>query len=156
MNRERFFELLKSPCTPYVIVELIYVIAVIIFNINLAYINKLLNQNFDVDRMVVQKDVIIATKVMAFENNTSWNYLFWGIVLIVIGFVIPIVSNLINNSSYKSEGVKTAILMVICFMTALNIILIISISKALLSPIVIATLILCAAGALFAIGSSQS
>lgn len=78
MNRERFFELLESPCTPYILVELIYIITTIVFNIKLAYVNSLLNENFDVDRMVIQKDVMIATDVMAFDNNTSWNYLLGG------------------------------------------------------------------------------
>lgn len=157
MNRERFFELLESPCTPYILVELIYVITTIIFNIKLAYINSLLNQNFDVDRMVIQKDVMIATDVMAFDNNTSWNYLLGGIVLIIVGFIIPIGSALINKSSYKRKEVKAVILMVICVMIIINIIIVISISKALLSPIIIATLLLCAAGASLAIiGGSQS
>lgn len=91
MSRERFFELLEKPYTPYVVVELVYVIATIVFYIKLANINRLLNQNFDVDRMVTQKDVAIATDVMAFRNNSPWDYLLWGMTLILISIAIPIV-----------------------------------------------------------------
>ena len=156
MNRERFFELLENPCTPYIVVELIYVIITIIFLAKLEYFNKLLSQNFDIDQMVVQKDVMIAKDVMAFEKNTSWDYLLFGVGLIIIAFVIPIVSYLINKSSYKREEVKVAIGMIVVAMIVINIIIIFSISKALLSPIIIATLILCAVGVVFTIGDSQS
>lgn len=156
MNRERVFELLESPYTPYIFVESIYVIVAIVFNIRLSYINKLLNQNFDVDRMIVQKDVMIATDVMSFNHNTSWNYLLWGVLLIIIGFAIPMISASLNKLSYKREEIKGGIMMIICAMIIVNIMIIISISRALLSPIIIATLILCAIGTLFAFGSSQS
>ncbi|EHI69406.1 hypothetical protein ACVRY7_02385 [Streptococcus ictaluri] len=156
MNRERVFELLESPYTPYIFVESTYVIVAIVFNIKLSYINKLLNQNFDVDRMIVQKDVMIATDVMSFNHNTSWNYLLWGVLLIIIGFAIPMISASLNKLSYKREEIKGGIMMIICAMIIVNIMIIISISKVLLSPIIIATLILCAIGTLFAFGSSQS
>ena len=156
MNREKIFDLLKSPCTPYIFVEFLYVIVAIIFYIRLNDLNRVLNQTFDIDRMTTQKDVMIASHVMSFEENASWYYLIWGIILIILGFVIPIVSSLINKSSYRRKEAKAAIFMVIIVMIIINIIVIISISKALLSPIIIATLILCAAGTLFAFGSSQS
>ncbi|ESV55569.1 hypothetical protein SAG0136_10300 [Streptococcus agalactiae LMG 14747] len=156
MNKEKLFGLLESPYTPYIFAELIYVIAVIIFKIKLSYVNKLLSQYFDVERMVSQKDIMIATDVMAFDNNTSWNYLLWGILLIVIGFTIPIISFLINNSSYKREEVKGRIMIIIGAMITINLMLIIPLAKALLSPIVVATLILCAAGSIFTLLSSQS
>lgn len=147
---------MESPYTPYIFVESTYVIVAIVFNIKLSYINKLLNQNFDVDRMIVQKDVMIATDVMSFNHNTSWNYLLWGVLLIIIGFAIPMISASLNKLSYKREEIKGGIMMIICAMIIVNIMIIISISKALLSPIIIATLILCAIGTLFAFGSSQS
>ena len=157
MKRNQIFELLTSPCTPYLIVELIYLIISIIFNLKLRHLNELLNQTFDINKMVLQKDVMIAGEVMTLDNNVSVNFLIGGIVLIIIAFIIPIVSSIINKSSYKEDEVKVMIWLVICLMVVINIIIIMLISKALFSPIIIATLILCIVGSIFAMGgASQS
>ncbi|TVX18853.1 hypothetical protein AZJ48_08815, partial [Streptococcus pneumoniae] len=92
-----------------------------------------------------QKDVSIASNVMSYENNISWHFLFFGILLIIIGFIIPILFSIINKSSYKE--IKNAIWFIIAIVIVVNFFLIISISRALLSPIIIATLIVCAVGA---------
>ncbi|MCF2567441.1 MAG: hypothetical protein SOV02_02145 [Streptococcus infantarius] len=155
MKRERFFELLGSPYFPYIAVELIYIVISIIFNFKLRHLNELLYQNFDIDRMVLHKNVVIATDVMGFDNNASYEFLIGGILLIIIAFIIPIVSSLINKSSYKDEEVKLAIWLIISVIIVTNVIVVIFISKALFSPIIIATLILCAAGSAFAIGGSS-
>lgn len=142
------FKVLKSPCTPYVVIELIYVIVVICFNLNLGNLNKQLTHYFDIDKMINQKDVSIASNVMSYENNISWHFLFLGILLIIIGFIIPILFSMINKSSYKSEEIKNVIWFIIFIVTLVNFFLIASISKSLYSPIIIATLIVCAVGAL--------
>lgn len=148
LNRDRMFKVLKSPCTPYVVIELIYVIVVICFNLNLGNLNKQLTHYFDIDKMINQKDVSIASNVMSYENNISWHFLFLGILLIIIGFIIPILFSMINKSSYKSEEIKNVIWFIIFIVTLVNFFLIASISKSLYSPIIIATLIVCAVGAL--------
>ena len=98
--------------------------------------------------MIDQKDVAIASNVMSYENNISWHYLFFGILLIIIGFMIPILSSMINKSSYKREEIKTVIWFIIFIVILVNFFLITSISKSLYSPIIIATLIVCAVGAI--------
>ncbi|TVV91813.1 hypothetical protein AZK17_09410 [Streptococcus pneumoniae] len=147
MYRDRFFEVLESPYTPYVAIELIYAIVVICFNLNLGNLNKQLTHHFDIDKMINQKDVSIASNVMSYENNRSGHFLFYGILLIIIGFIIPILFSIINKSSYKREEIKNAIWFIIAIVIVVNFFLIISISRALLSPIIIATLIVCAVGA---------
>ena len=149
MYRNRFFEVLESPYTPYIAVELIYAIVTIWFNISLGNLNKQLTHHFDIDKMITRKDVTIATHVMSYKDNSSWNYLIFGGVLILIGFMIPIVSSIINKSSYKEETIKNVIWCIIFIVSEVNIFLIISISQALFSPIIIATLIMCAVGAIF-------
>ncbi|MDN5014392.1 hypothetical protein PCY17_03940 [Streptococcus sp. SO2] len=149
MYRNRFFEVLESPYTPYIAVELIYAIVTIWFNISLGNLNKQLTHHFDIDKMITRKDVTIATHVMSYKDNSSWNYLIFGGVLILIGFMIPIVSSIINKSSYKEETIKNVIWCIIFIVSVVNIFLIISISQALFSPIIIATLIMCAVGAIF-------
>ena len=149
MYRNRFFEVLESPYTPYIAVELIYAIVTIWFNISLGNLNKQLTHHFDIDKMITRKDVTIATHVMSYKDNSSWNYLIFGGVLILIGFMIPIVSSMINKSSYKKETIKNVIWCIIFIVSVVNIFLIISISQALFSPIIIATLIICAVGAIF-------
>lgn len=149
MYRNRFFEVLESPYTPYIAVELIYAIVTIWFNISLGNLNKQLTHHFDIDKMITRKDVTIATHVMSYKDNSSWNYLIFGGVLILIGFMIPIVSSIINKSSYKEETIKNVIWCIIFIVSVVNIFLIISISQALFSPIIIATLIICAVGAIF-------
>ena len=109
MYRNRFFEVLESPYTPYIAVELIYAIVTIWFNISLGNLNKQLTHHFDIDKMITRKDVTIATHVMSYKDNSSWNYLIFGGVLILIGFMIPIVSSIINKSSYKEETIKNVI-----------------------------------------------
>ncbi|TVW15996.1 hypothetical protein AZK05_10300, partial [Streptococcus pneumoniae] len=98
-------------------------------------------------KMINQKDVSIASIVMSYENNISWHFLFFGILLIIIGFIIPILFSIIKKSSYKREEIKNAIWFIIAIVIVVNFFLIISISRALLSPIIIATLIVCAVGA---------
>lgn len=149
MYRNRFFEVLESPYTPYIAVELIYAIVTIWFNISLGNLNKQLTHHFDIDKMITRKDVTIATHVMSYKDNSSWNYLIFGGVLILIGFMIPIVSSIINKSSYKEETIKNVIWCIIFIVSVVNLFLIISISQALFSPIIIATLIMCAVGAIF-------
>lgn len=149
MYRNRFFEVLESPYTPYIAVELIYAIVTIWFNISLGNLNKQLTHHFDIDKMITRKDVTIATHVMSYKDNSSWNYLIFGGVLILIGFMIPIVSSIINKSNYKEETIKNVIWCIIFIVSVVNIFLIISISQALFSPIIIATLIMCAVGAIF-------
>jgi hypothetical protein len=149
LYRNRFFEVLESPYTPYIAVELIYAIVTIWFNISLGNLNKQLTHHFDIDKMITRKDVTIATHVMSYKDNSSWNYLIFGGVLILIGFMIPIVSSIINKSSYKEETIKNVIWCIIFIVSVVNIFLIISISQALFSPIIIATLIMCAVGAIF-------
>lgn len=149
MYRNRFFEVLESPYTPYIAVELIYAIVTIWFNISLGNLNKQLTHHFDIDKMITRKDVAIASHVMSYKDNSSWNYLLFGIVLIIIGFMIPIVYSVINKSSYKIETIKNFIWFIIVIVSVVNFFLITSISKALLSPIIIATLIVCAVGAIF-------
>ena len=149
MYRNRFFEVLESPYTPYIAVELIYAIVTIWFNISLGNLNKQLTHHFDIDKMITRKDVTIATHVMSYKDNSSLNYLIFGGVLILIGFMIPIVSTIINKSSYKEETIKNVIWCIIFIVSVVNIFLIISISQALFSPIIIATLIMCAVGAIF-------
>ena len=127
MYRNRFFEVLESP-----------------YNLN-----KQLTHHFDIDKMITRKDVAIASHVMSYKDNSSWNYLLFGIVLIIIGFMIPIVYSVINKSSYKIETIKNFIWFIIVIVSVVNFFLITSISKALLSPIIIATLIVCAVGAIF-------
>ena len=107
-----------------------------------------LTHYFDIDKMINQKDVSIASNVMSYENNISWHFLFLGILLIIIGFIIPILFSMINKSSYKSEEIKNVIWFIIFIVTLVNFFLIASISKSLYSPIIIATLIVCAVGAL--------
>lgn len=99
--------------------------------------------------MITRKDVMIASHVMSYKDNSSWNYLIFGVVLILIGFMIPIVSSMINKSSYKKETIKNVIWCIIFIVSVVNFFLIISISQALLNPIIIATLIICAVGAIF-------
>ncbi|TVW73962.1 hypothetical protein AZJ75_10520, partial [Streptococcus pneumoniae] len=70
-----------------------------------------------------------------------------GILLIIIGFIIPILFSIIIKSSYKREEIKIVIWFIIVIVIVVNFFLIISISRALLSPIIIATLIVCAVGA---------
>ena len=149
MYRNRFFEVLESPCTPYIAVELVYAIATIWFNISLGNLNKQLTHHFDIDKMITRKDVAIASHVMSYKDNSSWNYLLFGILLIIIGFMIPIIYSMINKSSYKEETIKNVIWLIIAIVLVANFILITSISKALFSPIIIATLIVCAVGATF-------
>lgn len=149
MYRNRFFEVLESPYTPYIAVELIYAIVTIWFNISLGNLNKQLTHHFDIDKMITRKDVTIATHVMSYKDNSSWNYLIFGGVLILIGFMIPILSSIINKSSYKEETIKNVIWCIIFIVSVVNLFLIISISQALFSPIIIATLIMCAVGAIF-------
>lgn len=149
MYRNRFFEVLESPYTPYIAVELIYAIVTIWFNISLGNLNKQLTHHFDIDKMITRKDVTIATHVMSYKDNSSWNYLIFGGVLILISFMIPIVSSIINKSSYKEETIKNFIWCIIFIVSVVNLFLIISISQALFSPIIIATLIMCAVGAIF-------
>lgn len=149
MYRNRFFEVLESPYTPYIAVELIYAIVTIWFNISLGNLNKQLTHHFDIDKMITRKDVTIATHVMSYKDNSSWNYLIFGGVLILIGFMIPILSSIINKSSYKEETIKNFIWCIIFIVSVVNLFLIISISQALFSPIIIATLIMCAVGAIF-------
>lgn len=149
MYRNRFFEVLESPYTPYIAVELIYAIVTIWFNISLGNLNKQLTHHFDIDKMITRKDVTIATHVMSYKDNSSWNYLIFGGVLILIGFMIPILSSIINKSSYKEETIKNVIWCIIFIVSVVNLFLIISISQSLLSPIIIATLIVCAVGAIF-------
>ena len=149
MYRNRFFEVLESSYTPYIAVELIYAIVTIWFNISLGNLNKQLTHHFDIDKMITRKDVTIATHVMSYKDNSSWNYLIFGGVLILIGFMIPIVSSIINKSSYKEETIKNFIWCIIFIVSVVNLFLIISISQALFSPIIIATLIMCAVGAIF-------
>lgn len=149
MYRNRFFEVLESPYTPYIAVELIYAIVTIWFNISLGNLNKQLTHHFDIDKMITRKDVTIATHVMSYKDNSSWNYLIFGGVLILIGFMIPILSSIINKSSYKEETIKNVIWCIIFIVSVVNLFLIISISQALFSPIIIATLIVCAVGAIF-------
>jgi hypothetical protein len=149
LYRNRFFEVLESPYTPYIAVELIYAIVTIWFNISLGNLNKQLTHHFDIDKMITRKDVTIATHVMSYKDNSSWNYLIFGGVLILIGFMIPIVSSIINKSSYKEETIKNFIWCIIFIVSVVNLFLIISISQALFSPIIIATLIMCAVGAIF-------
>ena len=149
MYRNRCCEVLESPYTPYIAVELIYAIVTIWFNISLGNLNKQLTHHFDIDKMITRKDVTIATHVMSYKDNSSWNYLIFGGVLILIGFMIPIVSSIINKSSYKEETIKNVIWCIIFIVSVVNIFLIISISQALFSPIIIATLIMCAVGAIF-------
>ena len=149
MYRNRFLEVLESPYTPYIAVELIYAIVTIWFNISLGNLNKQLTHHFDIDKMITRKDVTIATHVMSYKDNSSWNYLIFGGVLILIGFMIPIVSSIINKSSYKEETIKNFIWCIIFIVSVVNLFLIISISQALFSPIIIATLIMCAVGAIF-------
>ena len=91
----------------------------------------------------------IASHVMSYKDNSSWNYLLFGIVLIIIGFMIPIVYSVINKSSYKNRNNQNFIWFIIVIVSVVNFFLITSISKALLSPIIIATLIVCAVGAIF-------
>ncbi|WP_447382987.1 hypothetical protein [Streptococcus pseudopneumoniae] len=67
MYRDRFFEVLESPYTPYVAIELIYAIVVICFNLNLGNLNKQLTHHFDIDKMINQKDVSIASNVMSYH-----------------------------------------------------------------------------------------
>lgn len=149
MYRNRFFEVLESPYTPYIAVELIYAIVTIWFNVSLGNLNKQLTHHFDIDKMITRKDVMIASHVMSYKDNSSWNYLIFGVVLILIGFMIPIVSSMINKSSYKKETIKNVIWCIIFIVSVVNFFLIISISQALLNPIIIATLIICAVGAIF-------
>lgn len=149
MYRNRFFEVLESPYTPYIAVELVYAIATIWFNISLGNLNKQLTHHFDIDKMIIRKDVAIASHVMSYKDNSSWNYLLFGILLIIIGFMIPIIYSMINKSSYKEETIKNVIWLIIAIVLVVNFILITSISKALFSPIIIATLIVCAVGATF-------
>ena len=149
MYRNRFFEVLESPYTPYIAVELVYAIATIWFNISLGNLNKQLTHHFDIDKMITRKDVAIASHVMSYKDNSSWNYLLFGVLLIIIGFMIPILSSMINKSSYKEETIKNIIWLIIAMVSVVNFILITLISKALLSPIIIATLIVCAVGATF-------
>ena len=149
MYRNRFFEVLESPYTPYIAVELIYAIVTIWFNISLGNLNKQLTHHFDIDKMITRKDVTIATHVMSYKDNSSWDYLIFGGVLILIGFMIPILSSIINKSSYKEETIKNVIWCIIFIVSVVNLFLIISISQALFSPIIIATLIMCAVGATF-------
>lgn len=149
MYRNRFFEVLESPYTPYIAVELIYAIVTIWFDISLGNLNKQLTHHFDIDKMITRKDVTIASHVMSYKDNSSWNYLIFGSVLILIGFMIPILSSIVNKSSYKEETIKNVIWCIIFIVSVVNFFLIISISQALLSPIIIATLILCAVGAIF-------
>ena len=134
MYRNRFFEVLESPYTPYIAVELIYAIVTIWFNISLGNLNKQLTHHFDIDKMITRKDVTIATHVMSYKDNSSWNYLIFGGVLILIGFMIPIVSSIINKSSYKEETIKNVIWCIIFIVSVVNIFLIISISHARFSP----------------------
>lgn len=149
MYRNRFFEVLESPYTPYIAVELIYAIVTVWFNVSLGNLNKQLTHHFDIDKMITRKDVTIASHVMSYKDNSSWNYLIFGVVLILIGFMIPIVSSIINKSSYKKETIKNVIWCIIFIVSVVNFFLIISISQALLNPIIIATLIICAVGAIF-------
>lgn len=149
MYRNRFFEVLESPYTPYIAVELVYAIATIWFNISLGNLNKQLTHHFDIDKMITRKDVAIASHVMSYKDNSSWNYLLFGVLLIIIGFMIPIIYSMINKSSYKEETIKNVIWLIIAIVLVANFILITSISKALFSPIIIATLIVCAVGATF-------
>ncbi|MDU3188363.1 MAG: hypothetical protein E6693_00830 [Streptococcus mitis] len=149
MYRNRFFEVLESPYTPYIAVELIYAIVIVWFNVSLGNLNKQLTHHFDIDKMITRKDVMIASHVMSYKDNSSWNYLIFGVVLILIGFMIPIVSSMINKSSYKKETIKNVIWCIIFIVSVVNFFLIISISQALLNPIIIATLIICAVGAIF-------
>lgn len=156
MKRDRLFELLKSPCTPYVIAELLYVIVTIYFNARLNFLNQQLHQTFDVDSMVVNKDIIIATNLMSYNDNVPWYYLSYGILLIIIGFVIPIVSWMIDNASYKDEDIKGMVLLVICVIIVINVMIILLLSKALSSPIIIATLLICGIGTVFSLGNSTA
>jgi hypothetical protein len=149
LYRNRFFEVLESPYTPYIAVELIYAIVIVWFNVSLGNLNKQLTHHFDIDKMITRKDVMIASHVMSYKDNSSWNYLIFGVVLILIGFMIPIVSSMINKSSYKKETIKNVIWCIIFIVSVVNFFLIISISQALLNPIIIATLIICAVGAIF-------
>ena len=119
MYRNRFFEVLESPYTPYIAVELIYAIVTIWFNISLGNLNKQLTHHFDIDKMITRKDVTIASHVMSYKDNSSWNYLLFGILLII------------------------------AIVSVVNFFLITSISQALFSPIIIATLIVCAVGVTF-------
>ena len=99
--------------------------------------------------MITRKDVTIASHVMSYKDNSSWNYLLFGILLIIIGFMIPVLSSMINKSSYKEETIKNVIWLIIAIVTVVNFFLITSISQALFSPIIIATLIVCAVGVTF-------
>ena len=119
MYRNRFFEVLESPYTPYIAVELVYAIVIIWFNISLGNLNKQLTHHFDIDKMITRKDVTIASHVMSYKDNSSWNYLLFGILLII------------------------------AIVSVVNFFLITSISQALFSPIIIATLIVCAVGVTF-------
>jgi len=119
LYRNRFFEVLESPYTPYIAVELVYAIVIIWFNISLGNLNKQLTHHFDIDKMITRKDVTIASHVMSYKDNSSWNYLLFGILLII------------------------------AIVSVVNFFLITSISQALFSPIIIATLIVCAVGVTF-------
>ena len=91
----------------------------------------------------------ISSHVISYKDNSSWNYLLFAILLIIIGFMIPVLSSMINKSSYKEETIKNVIWLIIAIVSVVNFFLITSISQALFSPIIIATLIVCAVGVTF-------
>ena len=74
LTKEDVFYFLKLPYTPYWVSELIYLTGSFLFLHSLGKINERLIQSFDIGRI----NYFMAKNILAYENNVSHSYLFWG------------------------------------------------------------------------------
>ena len=152
LTKEDVFYFLKLPYTPYWVSELIYLIGSFLFLHSLGKINERLIQSFDIRRI----NYFMAKNILAYENNVSHSYLFWGGFFILLSISIPVVSFIFNRYSYQPQEVKMIVNLLIVLIVAINLWMIFVILKTLWSPILLALLIVFGVSGIIAIAMTSS